>query len=77
MQWVRIPNWSPLLKLSIQGTAHPQAIFVENVGVDHHRSNILMPQQFLHGVDILAILERVRSKAMAESVADYSFLDAC
>jgi hypothetical protein len=35
-----------------------------------------VPEQFLHGADIVAILEQVRGKAMAKRVIAYPFLDS-
>jgi hypothetical protein len=62
---------------TIQRATHPPPAFVEDMGVDHGGFHILMPQQFLHSADVVAILEQVRGKAMPKGVAAYSLLDTC
>jgi hypothetical protein len=59
--------------LIIEGTPHPSAASGQNMGVNHSRSYILMTQQFLHGANVVAILQKMGSKAMAEGMATDSF----
>jgi hypothetical protein len=46
------------------------------VRVNHRGLHILVPQQFLHGADVITILKQVRGKAVAKGVAAYPFLDS-
>jgi len=41
----------------IQGAQHPFAPAIQDVGVNHGRGYVRMPQQFLHRADVLAGLE--------------------
>jgi len=43
----------------VEGAADGQAASIEDVSVNHRRFHILMPEQFLHGADIVAILQQV------------------
>jgi hypothetical protein len=46
----------------VKGAAHAFTPFVENVGVDHCRTDVLMPQQFLDGSNIVAVFQQVGGK---------------
>jgi hypothetical protein len=48
----------------IQGTAHGQPASIEDVRINHRGLHVLMPQEFLHCPDIIALLEQMRRKAM-------------
>src|SRR5512146_1516042 len=39
------------------------------MGVDHGRTNILMPQQFLNGTNVISVLQEMGGKAMPEGMA--------
>jgi hypothetical protein len=43
--------------------------FIQNMGVNHGRSHIPVPQELLHGPDVVAIFEQVGCKRMPERVA--------
>ncbi len=49
--------------------------FVEDVGVDHGGFDIFMAEQFLNCADVVAVLEQVGRKTMAESVTAHVFVD--
>ena len=55
--------------LAIQGAADGQAAAIEDVGVNHRRFHVLVAKEFLHRADIVAILQQMRSKGVAEGVA--------
>ena len=38
------------------------------MGVDHRRLHVLVPKQFLNGPNIVAVLEQVRRKGVAQGV---------
>ena len=46
----------------IEGRAHPAPAAVEHMGVNHRGRNIGVPQQLLHGADVVARLEHVSRK---------------
>ena len=52
----------------IKWTPHPAPATLQHVRVDHGRSDVLVPQEFLHGPNIVTILQQVRSKAVPERV---------
>ena len=39
------------------------------MGVDHGRFDVLVPEQFLNGSDIIAVLKHMRGKRMTKGVA--------
>lgn len=47
------------------------------MGIDHRGLHILMPQQLLHGTDIIASLQQMGSKGMAQGVRGYIFGQPC
>ena len=40
----------------------------QNVGVDHRRAHVAMPEELLHGADVRNRLEHVRCERMAQRV---------
>ena len=36
-------------------TADTTSTSIQNMGVDHRRANVLVPQEFLHGADVVAV----------------------
>ena len=65
-----------LCELPIQWTAHGETAALKNMGVNHRSLHILMPQEFLHGADVVAVFEQVGGKAVAEGVRTNPFGDA-
>ena len=49
---------------------------VQDMGVDLRRAHVTVPEQFLHGADIVAVLEQVGRERMAEGVARCRLRDA-
>ena len=47
-----------------------------DVGVDHGRADVLVAEQLLHGANIIAILQQMRSKTVPEGVATGGFGNA-
>lgn len=52
----------------IQWTDHTLATLIQNMGIDHRRGNITMPQQFLRRADIVTRLQKMRSKGKAQRI---------
>ena len=50
----------------VQRADYAAGSFVEHVCVDHCGRNIFVPQEFLNGPDIIAILEKMCGKAVSE-----------
>ena len=46
----------------VDRAAHAERSTIEHVRVDHRRADIRMPEQFLHGSDVVAVLEQVRGE---------------
>ena len=53
----------------IERAAYPLPTTLQHVRVDHGRSDVLVPQEFLHCPNIVSILQQVGSKAMPERMA--------
>ena len=49
----------------VQGTAHCIRSLVHDVRVNLSRLDILVPEQFLHSADVIAILQKMRGKRVA------------
>ena len=45
--------------------------------IDHGRSDVLVPQEFLYRPNIVSILSQVSSKAMPERMATAALLETC
>jgi len=50
---------------AVEWTQDAAASAVEDMGVDHRRRDILVPQQLLHGPDVVAGLQQVGCKGMS------------
>ncbi len=60
----------------IERTAHAEAGFIQNMGIDHGGGEVFMAEQFLDGADIVAVLEQMGGEAMAKGVAAGRFRNA-
>jgi len=60
----------------VQWTANRHGASVEDVGVDHSSADVLVPQQFLHGADVVAIFQQVGGEGVAEGMGSDVLLDA-
>ncbi len=63
--------------LFIQPTAHGVCAAVKHVCVDHGGFDILVPEQFLYGADIVAGLKQVCGEGVAEGVWTDASCDLC
>ena len=61
---------------AVEGAFDGKSAALEYVGVDHGGADILMPEQFLNGTNIVAVLEEMGCKGMTEGVAGDAFSDA-
>jgi len=48
--------------VEIRRVADASSVPIENVSVDHRRSNVTVAKQFLHGADVVARFDQVRCK---------------
>lgn len=48
---------------------HGRSSPIQHVGIDLRGFNIAVAQQFLHGTDVLAVLQQMRGKGMTQAVA--------
>ena len=60
-----------------QQSAIASATSVEDMSVDHRRSNTFMTQQFLDSADVIAVFGQVSGKTVVQGVATHSCLNAC
>ena len=44
---------------------------IQDVGVDLRRADVSMPEQFLNGTDVLALLEQMRGEGAPEGMAGF------
>src|SRR6266496_6567860 len=59
------------------GTADtPASGPVQNVGIDHRRFQILVPEQLLDRPDIISLVQQVGGKAVPKCVTAHRFLDS-
>ena len=50
---------------------------VQDRGVDHRRPHALVAQQFLHGADVIPVLEQMRGERVAKGMATDRLVDPC
>ena len=62
------PGWLPLRLPTRRGFDTPPAS-VQNVGVDHGGRDVPVAEEFLDGAYVVAVLEEVGGKGVAEGVA--------
>ena len=51
--------------------------FVDHMGVDHGGFEVFVAEEFLYGADVVAVLEEMGGKGMAQGVAGYFFVEPC
>ena len=61
----------------IERTPHPAPATLQHVCVDHGRSDVLVPQEFLYCPNVVTILSQVWSKAMPERMATAALIETC
>jgi len=61
----------------IQWTAYSQAASIEDVSVNHRRFHVLVSKQFLHGADVVPILQQVGGKTIPEGLTGDALVDPC
>jgi hypothetical protein len=52
----------------VRGAGNASAAFVKNVRIDHCGTHVIVPQEFLHRPDVIAILQEMSGKRMSKSV---------
>ena len=53
---------------AVGGAADTGRAAVQHVGVDHGRADVSVAQQFLHGPDVVVVLQQVGGKRVAKSI---------
>ena len=64
-----------MLSQAIDWAADPQCPPIEDVQVDHRGSDVAMPEQFLHGANVVPVFEQRRRKAVTKNVRTNTFGD--
>jgi hypothetical protein len=59
----------------IEWTPYPTPAALQHVRIDHRRLDVLVPQEFLHGPNIVPVLQQVRSKAVAQRMATAALIE--
>src|SRR6266581_149112 len=59
----------------IQRAHHSSPALVQHVRVDHRRRDVRMPEQLLHSADVVAIVQQMGGKEMAQRVAGHALVD--
>ena len=62
---------------AIRGTPYRAPAAVEHMRVDHSRADVPMSKKLLDRADVVAILEKVCGKGMAQCVATGLLVDPC
>ena len=60
----------------VQRAGGSSGSYFQDMGIDHRRAHVRMPQQFLHRADVGARLQQVRGKAVAQDVHGDGFANA-
>ena len=53
----------------VKGAVDPTSSLLQHMGIDHRCTHVLVPQEFLHGANVVALLQEVSRKAMAERIS--------
>lgn len=61
----------------VRRAAHPHGASIEHMGLDHRGAHVLVAQELLDRADVLAPLQQVGRKGMAEGVAAGLLGDSC
>ena len=61
----------------IERTADPSPTALQHVRVDHSRTDVLVPQEFLHCPNIVTVLQQGRCKAVPERMTATALGNAC
>ena len=64
------------LRFLIQWTLNSNARPIQHLRVNHCRTDILVPQQFLHGSNIIAASEQLRRERMPQAMTIGTFHDS-
>src|SRR6266700_2402909 len=65
----------PPSRKPVQRAHHASPTLVQHVRVDHRRRDVRMPEQLLHGADVVAIVQQMGGKGMAQRVAGHALVD--
>ena len=61
----------------IKRTWHSMYALPQNMGVNHGRGDILVPQQGLYGPDVSASLQKMSGETVPEGMCAYLFCQSC
>jgi hypothetical protein len=56
------------IRSAVQGAADAVGAAVRDVSVDHRGGDVLVAAEFLHGADVVTVLEEVRGEAVAQGM---------
>src|SRR5262245_65259749 len=58
-----------MVRLLLEWAAHGFRTTIQDVGIDHGGLHILVPEQFLHGPNIVAGFQQLRGEAVPEGIS--------
>jgi hypothetical protein len=64
---IRVRKNRPPRSRVIQRAAHASATAIQHVGVDDRRLDVLVSEQFQHGPDVVAVVQKVRREAVPKA----------
>ena len=70
--------WRPRFfapSISIEWTPYRQPAAIENMSVNHGRLHIFVPEEFLDGPDVIALLQQMRGKTVSEGMTTDAFVE--
>jgi len=53
----------------VKGAVDPTSSLLQHMGIDHRCTHVLVPQEFLHRTDIVAVLQEMGRKTMSERIS--------
>jgi hypothetical protein len=73
----RMPMASPILasSLPIEWTPYRQPAAIEYMRVNHGCLHIFVPEEFLDGPDVIALLQQMPGKTVSEGVTTDAFVE--
>jgi hypothetical protein len=58
----------------IERTPYPSPTALQHMRVDHGRTDVLVPQEFLHGANVVPCFEEMRGKRVAARISTLHIL---
>ena len=73
---LRIVLYKAIVLQRIERTDYAEPRLIQYMGIDHRCRDIGMAEQLLHRADVIAMIQQVRRKGMAQRVTAYFLVNA-